>query len=91
MDPFIGGRLALSFAENWSFGVRGDVGGFGIGSASQLMWEFDVGFNWSVNDWFSFLFGYRVLDFDYVRGSGSDRFEYDMSLHGPFVAFQFKF
>ncbi len=67
------------------------VSRFGIGSASQLMWEFDVGFNWSVNDWFSFLFGYRVLDFDYVRGSGSDRFEYDMTLHGPFVAFQFKF
>lgn len=91
VDPFIGGRLALNFLEDWKLGVAGAVGGFGIGSASQLVWNLDVGFDWSVNDWFSFLFGYRILDYDYVRGNGADRFEYDMTLHGPFVAFKFSF
>ena len=31
----------------------------------------------------TFIFGYRALYQDYSEGSGSDRFEYKATMHGP--------
>ena len=87
VDPVIGGRLRLDFSDNWSIATIGYVGGFGIGSGSQLVWSVLVGVNWSINDWFALHLGYRILDYDYVRGI----FEYDMRLAGPFLSVSFRF
>jgi hypothetical protein len=36
IEPFLGGRVILTFGEKLAFVVRGDSGGFGIGS--DLTW-----------------------------------------------------
>ena len=35
------------------------------------------------------LVGWRVLDYDVDRGSGADRFKYDMNHSGPLLALAF--
>ena len=87
VDPVIGGRLSLDFSENWSVVTLGYVGGFGIGTSSQLVWSLLAGVKWSINDWFALHLGYRILDYDYIRGN----FVYDMTLSGPFLALSFSF
>jgi hypothetical protein len=87
VDPVIGGRIYLDFSENWSIVTLGYVGGFGIGSSSQLVWSLHAGVKWSINDWFALYLGYRILDYDYVRGD----FEYDITLSGPYLAVSFSF
>ncbi len=87
VDPVIGGRINIDFSEHWSVVTIGYVGGFGIGAGSQLVWSLHVGLKWSINDWFALHLGYRILDYDYVRGD----FVYDMRLSGPFMAVSFSF
>ena len=36
-------------------------------------------------------FGYRAMSQDYSTGSGADKFEWDMTLHGPILALAIKF
>lgn len=86
VDPFIGGRLELRLAEKWAFWVRGDAGGFGIGSASDLSWNLVTGFQYEHSTRVSFLAGYRVLDYDYDA-----RFLFDVQMHGPFLAAKIRF
>ncbi len=86
IDPFIGGRLGLSFAERWTFFVRGDAGGFGIGSASDLTWNLIAAFEYELSTKVSLLAGYRVLDYDYDA-----RFLYDIQLQGPMLTATIRF
>ena len=39
----------------------------------------------------SLLFGYRYLDVDWSKGSGSSRTEYDIYVHGPIVGLRIAF
>ena len=86
IDPFIGGRLELRLAEKWAFSVRGDVGGFGIGSASDLSWNLLAAFQYEHSTRVSFLAGYRVLDYDYDA-----RFLFDVQMRGPILAAKIRF
>ena len=36
VDPFVGGRIFIPLDKKWYLGLRGDIGGFGIGNASDL-------------------------------------------------------
>jgi hypothetical protein len=65
--------------------LRGDVGGFGVGSQ----------FSWNALAAYSFIFakqdgvtysgllGYRALSADYEQGSGRTQYVYDQVMHGP--------
>ncbi|NQT51094.1 hypothetical protein HQ576_03540 [bacterium] len=64
-------RLALS--------VRGDVGGFGIGSASDLTWQVLAGLHYRLSERISILAGYKYYNLDYRRGD----LEMDMEMKGP--------
>jgi hypothetical protein len=84
-DPFIGARLRLAVAPGQEIFLRGDVGGFGVGS--QLSWQAMAGYNFDFAIWngvtFSGLLGYRALYVDYEQGQGRRRYEFDMLQHGP--------
>lgn len=80
-DPIVGANLTLPFAKKFSFNVRGDIGGFGVGS--DLTWQAFPFFNWQVSRSFSVQAGYRLVYTDYETGSGPSRFRYDMLTHGP--------
>ena len=83
VDPIVGLRWFWHFADKWTLLLRGDVGGFGIGS--DITWN-GVGFI-DYQPWkhVSLFGGYRVLYQDYQDGSGSELFKFDATMHGPLV------
>ena len=91
VDPTLVARAAWPVGERWFFQARANIGGFGIGSASELQWQLqaDVGYRPSAR--WRFLFGYRVIDFDHDHGSGGDRFVYDMRTFGPVLRLGYSF
>ena len=87
VDGFIGARGTLKFNETWAVFARGDIGAGG----SEFTWNAVAGIDIRLATWCFLEIGYRALDDDYSKGSGSDKFTYDMLLYGPFLAFSFKF
>ena len=85
IEPFVGGRILWELNDKMAINVRGNVGGFGIGSASRLTWNFATGVDYKLSKKVSLDAGYRILDIDYSRGSGSDKFAADAKLEGPIL------
>jgi hypothetical protein len=85
VDPLIGARLRYAVAPGHELFLRGDVGGFGVGS--KFSWQaigaygFDIGTYQGIT--FSGVIGYRALYVDYGQGTGRNRYEFDMLQHGP--------
>lgn len=90
-EPVIAGRLGVNFAEEWTFLLYGDVGGFGVGNGSELTWTFLAGFHWSPWENTSIEAGYRLYSIDFKTGSGSDEFGYNVFQHGPQIGVVFRF
>jgi hypothetical protein len=89
LDPFVGGRLLLTLSPRVSLVVRGDVGGFGVGS--DLTWNLVGNVQYHLSRTVSLDAGYRALSIDYEQGSGTDCFRFDMILHGPMLGAVFHF
>jgi hypothetical protein len=89
VDPIVGLRYAWPLNDRWEFIVRGDLGGFGIGS--DFTWHASAFANWKVSEHGSVLLGYRHLDVDYDDGSGSSRFRWDVAEGGPAAGFAWRF
>jgi opacity protein-like surface antigen len=83
VEPFVGGRVVLKLNDQWSFNTRADAGGFGIGSASELTWQVAGGVDYKITKNITFNTGYRYVDLDYSRGSGSDEFGIRLKAQGP--------
>ena len=83
LDPFLGVRWIWQITDKWDLRLRGDIGGFGIGS--DLTWN-AVGLI-AFKPWkhVGFGGGYRALYQDYSTGSGSNRFSYDATIYGPIL------
>jgi hypothetical protein len=86
VDPFVGGRLEVGLTESVDFALRGDVGGFGVGSDFTWNTQALLGYRFSLfganaEAWG----GYRALGQDYDEGSGRTDFEWDVILHGPII------
>ena len=87
VDPIIGARYIWTICDQWKLNLRGDIGGFGVGS--------DFTYNAiglvEYKPWkhVSFLGGYRVLYQNYKDGTGVDEFKFDVTMHGPVLALNF--
>ena len=89
-DPIIGGRLMLPIGDGtWTFYLRGDVGGFGVGS--DIAWQLFPYFGWQFGERGSMQVGYRALSMDYDEGSGASEFKYDVVTQGPQLGVTFRF
>jgi hypothetical protein len=88
-DPIIGGRLMLPINEAWMFYLRGDIGGFGVGS--DFAWQLFPYFSWQFGERASMQIGYRAVSMDYDDGSGADEFKYDVVTQGPQLGVTFRF
>jgi hypothetical protein len=88
-DPIVGANLNLPLGKGFSLNLRGDIGGFGVGS--DLTWQVFPYFGWQFAHWGSLQAGYRWVDMDFESGGGSSRFKYDMLIHGPQIGFTFHF
>jgi len=86
-DPVIITRLTSDVNDKWLFGFRGDFGGFGIGSTFTWQLQGDVGYRFS--HLFHTSIGYRILGMDYDKGTGEDRFRYNVNTFGAEIRFGF--
>jgi len=89
VDPIIVGRVKIPAGKKWLFQLRGDIGGFGIGS--DLAWQLQADVSYRFSKLFDLDLGYRSIYMDYEKGSGQDRFLYDMNIFGPVLRFGFTF
>jgi len=91
VEPFVGGRLIWDLNKKIALNVRGDAGGFGIGSASNLTWQIAGGVDYKLSKNMTFNAGYRYVELDYSHGSGSDELGLDLRAKGPFVGLTITF
>ena len=92
-DPFVGARVRYAVAPGHELFVRGDVGGFGVGS--DFSWQAIAGYAWDFavcnGVTFSGVLGYKALYVDYTQGEGRHRYEFDMLQHGPVLGVSMRF
>ncbi len=93
VDPFIGARLRHQLAPGEEIVLRGDVGGFGVGS--QFTWQAIATYNWQLCvtngiqvDGYA---GFRALSADFSQGSGTSKFVYDNTMYGPVIGATIRF
>lgn len=75
-DPYVGLRARYNFNERFYFTVKGDVGGFSVGS--QFTWQVEGALGCHLTQNIFAELGYRALGVDYQQ----DNLTYDMITHG---------
>jgi hypothetical protein len=85
VDPAVGLQYNVPVGSDWRVNLRGDVGGFGVGS--DLFYQLLANLRWQANDRFGVAFGYRLIAFDYEEGNknGPHYQRYDLVEQGPFI------
>lgn len=85
-DPYVGLRLRQQRGPGKELVLRGDIGGFGVGS--DLTWQLEGLYNIDTTllgyDVTAQL-GYKALYADYSEGRGTTAIGYDWLWHGPVV------
>ncbi|MEZ5313945.1 MAG: hypothetical protein R2862_10000 [Thermoanaerobaculia bacterium] len=89
VDPVVGFRWSTTGNDRWAFWIRGDVGGFGVGS--EKSWNAVAALSFRLTERVRLGAGYRALDIEYEHGSGADRFVYDTRMEGPVAGSSFSF
>ncbi len=88
VDPFIGLRLRGQFAPRWEYTLRGDIGGFGVGSDFAWQAAATIGYRFDLLGLEAVAHaGYRALSQDFE----SRRLVWDITLHGPLVGLSLRF
>ncbi|MGZ5135327.1 MAG: hypothetical protein ACXWCG_09260 [Flavitalea sp.] len=82
-DPIIVARVKNQVDKKFLYQVRGDIGGFGIGS--EFAWQLQAYAGYRFSKLFQATAGYKIISVDYNKGSGDDRFLFDMDTFGPVV------
>lgn len=93
VDIVIGARGGVTLMPGLDGFVRADFGGFGIGTSSKLAWNLIAGIEYACASCpgSSLVLGYRVLDIDESKNSGTQQFVFDVKMQGPFLALAFRF
>jgi hypothetical protein len=81
LDPIVGGRLKMGLTEKLALLLRGDIGGFGVGS--DFSYNVEGLLSYDISKRFSIKGGYRLLGVDYESGSGFSKLKYDVRYYGP--------
>jgi hypothetical protein len=89
-DPFLGARFTVPNTGRWTLMLRGDVGGFGIGS--QFTWQIRPTVAYAVSRHVAIGAAYWAFGINYNNGkSGLDYFKYDVTTFGPEIGVAFTF
>lgn len=94
VDLFVGGQALAQVSPGTSVFVRGDVGGFGIGSSSLHSWNLATGISTAGICGSDLFLGYRLLDVDQSLSGGAGSplgFGVDQLIHGPVMGLTFQF
>lgn len=84
IDPIFGLALQYDINDRWQINGLTDIGGFGVGSQLTAQGFLAASYNW--NDRVSTALGYRAIYTNYESGNGSNTFDYEGTLHGPFMS-----
>lgn len=87
VDPIIGARATIDLTDKFSFRLKGDIGGFGVGS--DFTWNALAGFGYQFSKGVTALLGYRYLYMDYKTSTSSAR--YHITMQGPIGGVMFNF
>jgi hypothetical protein len=93
-DPLIGARAFIDLSDRWALAITGNIGGFGVGSDFTWGAMGTIGYRFrlfSEDNNARFAAGYRAIYQDYSEGSGSNKFEWDVTLHGPILGLVISF
>jgi opacity protein-like surface antigen len=91
LDPIVGARWGIPLDDKWSMHLRGDIGGFGIGSASDFTWQGQAIAAYQLSEAATLGFGYRYLSVDRKQGSGAGETKADLALSGFLVGLDYRF
>ena len=89
VDPVIGAQYSWPFADEWTLTLRGDIGGFGVGS--DFAWQGMATLRWQFSKRTAAALAYRYLAMDYEDGQAEDYFKYDIATSGPALGVVFTF
>jgi hypothetical protein len=89
VDPIIGIRMTAPLGKSTQFTFLTNVGGFGVGSDIAI--QFRPMVNFGVSSTTTIDVGYQLFYMKYGKGSGRDRFLYDVLTQGPIVGATFRF
>ena len=93
VDPVVGFRVRHQIDSHQEFSMRGDIGGFGLGS--QFSWQalavYRYGWRLEGGQTLSALLGFRALSVAYSRGSGDDTTAINELLYGPIIGVSLRF
>jgi len=88
-DPVLITRLSTDIKDKWLLQLRGDIGGFGVGS--DLTWQIHASAGYRFTKLFQMSLGYRILSTDYMTGEAPKEFIFDVNEFGPEIRFGFNF
>jgi hypothetical protein len=85
IDPIIGLRWTTLLSKRWKLRLRGDVGGFGVGSSFTGSGAATALFR--MTERLELHIAYRAADVDYDNGKAPNNgfFEYNTTTHGALV------
>jgi hypothetical protein len=89
VDPLVGLNYEVPVSSKLRFTLRGDVGGFGVGS--DLTWHALTKLSYQQSDRLSWYLGYRAIAYDYEDGKDLNYQHYDLVQHGPGAGIAFHF
>ena len=89
LDPILIARFATDIKDKWLFQVRGDLGGFNIGSVYS--WQLQGYAGYRFTKWFQLTAGYRILSTNYADGEAPKEFIFDVNESGPVIRLGFRF
>ncbi|HWK64050.1 MAG TPA: hypothetical protein VNS34_03875 [Rhizobiaceae bacterium] len=92
-DPFVGVRANADLTERWNLFAEADIGGFGVGSELSVNAQAYLGYRTTMFGLPTTLrAGYRYLWNDYEADDFTgNKFNWDVSQHGPVVGFSVRF
>lgn len=88
-DPMLIARIQSAAGKKFIYQLRGEIGGFGIGS--DFAWQIQAYAGYRFSKLFQITGGYRIISLDYTTGTDESRFLYDMNTFGPVLRFGFNF
>ncbi len=83
-------RAGVQVADEWTFGVRADLSGFGVGG-DDLQWLVLAGFDYKPWERTSIRIGWQFYGIDYSTTRSDGAFAYDVFQTGPYLGMAFRF
>jgi len=83
VESMIGHRIIYGLGDRWNFVLKGDVGGFGLGSASKLTWDLAPEVIFFVTEGIYLNAGYDIFNLQTETESGGSKNEVNARTSGP--------